>query len=468
MPPLRYRKDDVIELTRYFLERHRTFRPLSLSAAATDALLAYDWPGNVRELERVIERAVALAGGPFLELDDLPPALLGDYVEALLPALRAQSTMRAWGSRYARLVLERCSNNKRQACRQLGICTTRSRDTCVRGRKNRMSEPRDNAHSKANGRQTSGMMSRYLACSMVVAILVCGCAGQRPTPAWQVRFGPVVGDEIVVGRVVVGNTVWLATSRDAVVRIDLLRRRWTRVLLHPLQRNERVRSLASTGAGAMWALIGRTTLVRVHNDGSIGRRIALRKPHTGIFGTRRDLVFQILNLRPWVPALEASPPGGETRHAWSSMQTRTSPPPFGVVAALNLVSCGATTTAVIPCWFPDQPSLTLTDDSGSSRELILEGLLSLASEARPGSAIPRPTIHDAFVSEDAVWVLAAGESARVEVGARSGGWLLARYDLDGRLFRRVQLPEPVRVLLTAHDETCIVLSWSGHVVEVQA
>ena len=63
------------------MKRGRTFRPLSLSTAATDALLAYDWPGNVRELERVIERAVALAGGPFLELDDLPPALLGDYAE---------------------------------------------------------------------------------------------------------------------------------------------------------------------------------------------------------------------------------------------------------------------------------------------------------------------------------------------------------------------------------------------------
>src|SRR4029078_7251892 len=85
------------------------------------ALQAYDWPGNVRELERVIERGVALAGGPLLELDDLPPALLGGYGEVLLPALRARSTMRAWGSRYARLVLERCRNNKRQACRQLGI-----------------------------------------------------------------------------------------------------------------------------------------------------------------------------------------------------------------------------------------------------------------------------------------------------------------------------------------------------------
>ncbi len=121
VPPLRHRREDVIELARYFLERHRTFRPLSLSTAAADALLAYDWPGNVRELERVIERAVALAGGPLLELDDLPPALFGPYGDVLLPALRDRETMRAWGSRYARLVLERCSNNKRQACRQLGI-----------------------------------------------------------------------------------------------------------------------------------------------------------------------------------------------------------------------------------------------------------------------------------------------------------------------------------------------------------
>jgi len=121
VPALRDRREDVLELARHFLDRHRTFRPLCLSAAAADALLAYDWPGNVRELERVIERAVALAGGPFLDLDHLPPALLDGYTDILLPALEDRMTMRAWGSRYARLVLERCGNNKRQACRELGI-----------------------------------------------------------------------------------------------------------------------------------------------------------------------------------------------------------------------------------------------------------------------------------------------------------------------------------------------------------
>jgi transcriptional regulator with PAS, ATPase and Fis domain len=121
VPALSDRREDIIELARYFLERHRTFRPLDLSVAATDALLAYDWPGNVRELERVIERAVALAGSELLQLDDLPPALLDGYVDVLLPALRAKESMRAWGSRYARLVLERCGNNKRRASRELGI-----------------------------------------------------------------------------------------------------------------------------------------------------------------------------------------------------------------------------------------------------------------------------------------------------------------------------------------------------------
>ncbi len=121
VPPLRQRREDVIELALYFLDRHRPVRRLRLSAGAGDALLAYDWPGNVRELERVIERGVALAGSDSLEPDDLPPALIGGYTEILLPALRASDTMRAWGSRYARLVLERCRNNKRKAARELGI-----------------------------------------------------------------------------------------------------------------------------------------------------------------------------------------------------------------------------------------------------------------------------------------------------------------------------------------------------------
>lgn len=121
VPPLRDRPLDILELADYFLERHRAFRRLRLSDPAADALLAYSWPGNVRELQRVIERAVALADSDRLQLDDLPPSLLDGYGDNLLPSLHRCDTMRAWGSRYARLVLERCANNKRQACRELKI-----------------------------------------------------------------------------------------------------------------------------------------------------------------------------------------------------------------------------------------------------------------------------------------------------------------------------------------------------------
>ena len=121
VPPLRRRKEDVMELANYFLERYRTMRPLTISAGAADALVAYDWPGNVRELERVMERAVALTAGDSIQVEDLPPSLLDGYGEVLLPSVRTNASMRAWGSRYARLVYERCGNNKRKTCRELGI-----------------------------------------------------------------------------------------------------------------------------------------------------------------------------------------------------------------------------------------------------------------------------------------------------------------------------------------------------------
>jgi transcriptional regulator with AAA-type ATPase domain len=75
----------------------------------------------VRELERVIEHAIALADGDALQLEDLPPSLLDGYTPVLLPSGQEQSTLRAWASRYVRMVYQRCEENKRRACRELGI-----------------------------------------------------------------------------------------------------------------------------------------------------------------------------------------------------------------------------------------------------------------------------------------------------------------------------------------------------------
>lgn len=121
VPPLRDRRDDVPELVSHFLGRHQKSRPLAVSVAAEDALRLYHWPGNVRELERLMERAVALTESDRIELDDLPPHVRSGYAQILDPSLTATESMRAWGSRYARLVFERCGRNKRRACRLLDI-----------------------------------------------------------------------------------------------------------------------------------------------------------------------------------------------------------------------------------------------------------------------------------------------------------------------------------------------------------
>lgn len=128
VPALRARREDVPLLANHTLRR---LRPIlgtwSLSPTAIEAMVAYDWPGNVRQLERVIERAVALSSSPEISVSDLPPEISQEYRDLTgVDAAEADEalgdyTLHSWTRRYARLVLERCHGNKRQACERLDI-----------------------------------------------------------------------------------------------------------------------------------------------------------------------------------------------------------------------------------------------------------------------------------------------------------------------------------------------------------
>src|SRR3982751_2732673 len=78
LPALRERPEDIHTLVIHFLEHYKqkTGRFVAgISKDALQALMSYDWPGNVRELENAIERAVIIASGRQIELDDLPEAI---------------------------------------------------------------------------------------------------------------------------------------------------------------------------------------------------------------------------------------------------------------------------------------------------------------------------------------------------------------------------------------------------------
>jgi DNA-binding NtrC family response regulator len=86
IPPLRERTAEIRPLAERFLKeatKHARSNVKAIDAEALAALESYAWPGNVRELRNVIERAVVLAEGKAIELQDLPERVRRDRVPEL-------------------------------------------------------------------------------------------------------------------------------------------------------------------------------------------------------------------------------------------------------------------------------------------------------------------------------------------------------------------------------------------------
>ncbi|QDT69010.1 Transcriptional regulatory protein ZraR [Planctomycetes bacterium MalM25] len=130
VPPLRKRPEDVPVLAEFFLERFNaeTGRRLTgYTTRAMEAMLSYRWPGNVREMKNVVERAVVLARGDVVDVDDLVLSTLktsGD-TEAELPAGRGGAyeaiPLAEVERRHILATLKSTSWNKSRSANILGI-----------------------------------------------------------------------------------------------------------------------------------------------------------------------------------------------------------------------------------------------------------------------------------------------------------------------------------------------------------
>lgn len=76
IPPLRERREDIIPLAKYLLQKIAGANAPELSTQASDALTAYHWTGNVRQLRNCLERAVLLSDHGKITTKDLPPEVL--------------------------------------------------------------------------------------------------------------------------------------------------------------------------------------------------------------------------------------------------------------------------------------------------------------------------------------------------------------------------------------------------------
>jgi two-component system response regulator AtoC len=91
VPPLRERREDIIELVKHFLTKYN-FKDIAFDSDAMSQLVKYDFPGNVRELEHLIQRLGTLARGKMIRSRDLPPAVREKQTHSGLLSDRLAST----------------------------------------------------------------------------------------------------------------------------------------------------------------------------------------------------------------------------------------------------------------------------------------------------------------------------------------------------------------------------------------
>ncbi len=124
LPPLRKRKDDINDLTYFFIQRFNRKLQKNISQVGEgvfEKLKSYNWPGNIRELENAILQAMIIVRGTVLEKDSfsIPQNPTENEVESL--SISALTTLDEVEKAYIKQVLYHVKWNKVDASRILGI-----------------------------------------------------------------------------------------------------------------------------------------------------------------------------------------------------------------------------------------------------------------------------------------------------------------------------------------------------------
>jgi len=120
VPPLRERDDDLLQLVKHFISQYSAKhgrKVVGIAAPALAILRAYEFPGNARELANILERAVIVARGKRIDVEDLPSSVSA--------AVRTQSakpmSLAQLEAIYIADILASTSGNKTETARILGI-----------------------------------------------------------------------------------------------------------------------------------------------------------------------------------------------------------------------------------------------------------------------------------------------------------------------------------------------------------
>ncbi len=124
LPPLRDRLEDVPELARHLLSRHKAEAATMqqpFDTMAVKRLQSHSWPGNIRELANVIEHASILCDGLPIQSSDLPREFGASSEPSTIPMMASGQSLREIEIQAIFAALDRHSGNKTAAAGELGV-----------------------------------------------------------------------------------------------------------------------------------------------------------------------------------------------------------------------------------------------------------------------------------------------------------------------------------------------------------
>lgn len=124
MPSLAERREDIPLLANYFVSKYAgkcKRRVLGFTPEARACLSGYGWPGNIRELENAVERAVVLGATDFIEVEDLPDAVIEGLQSSQLHEHKFHQAIIETKKRLILDALTRANGNYTEAAKSLGI-----------------------------------------------------------------------------------------------------------------------------------------------------------------------------------------------------------------------------------------------------------------------------------------------------------------------------------------------------------
>jgi len=124
LPALRQRPNDIPDLVNFYVDLYNTeFRKRirSVAPSAMEKLKAYAWPGNVRELRNSVERAMLLAEGDELTLENFAVGGTSGYAAGAVELPANGVDLEQWERSFVLQALERSGWNQTRAATLLGL-----------------------------------------------------------------------------------------------------------------------------------------------------------------------------------------------------------------------------------------------------------------------------------------------------------------------------------------------------------